>query len=148
MLSLKFRRTHWQATKEINHSGFTRGLKKIIKPSTAVAVAKERQSFAGGLNHRALTGKVLVVLGVCTWRFDFLFFFHSVYICSQITVDVETSFSDAIFSGLLVARFCPLLSLLICAGHLSEIIWFLLLNKLCKNRDHGLFMSILLLTAS
>ena len=96
--------------------------KKIIKPSTAVAVAKERQSFAGGLNHRALTGKVLVVLGVCTWRFDFLFCFNSVYICSQITVDVETSFSDAIFSGLLVARFCPLLSLLICAGHLSEII--------------------------
>ena len=71
----------------------------------------------------------------------------SLYI-SQITVDVETSFSDAIFAGLLVARFCPFLSLLICAGHLSEIMRFLLLNKSCKDRDHGLFMSILLLTAS
>ena len=40
------------------------------------------------------------------WTVDF---FLSVYDISQITVYVEISFSDVIFSVLLVARVCPLL---------------------------------------
>ena len=39
----------------------------------------------------------------------YFFFFLSVYDISQITVNVEISFSDVIFSGLLVGRVCPLL---------------------------------------
>ena len=35
--------------------------------------------------------------------------FLSVYDISQITVNVEIGFSDVIFSGLSVARVCPLL---------------------------------------
>ena len=38
-----------------------------------------------------------------------VYFFLSVYDVSQITVNVEMSFSDVIFSGLLVGRVCPLL---------------------------------------
>ena len=44
-----------------------------------------------------------------TWRFGQCTFFLSVYDISQITVNVEISFSDVIFSGLLVGRVCPLL---------------------------------------
>ena len=40
---------------------------------------------------------------------DSVLFFLSVYDISQITVNVEISFSDVIFSGLLVGRVCPLL---------------------------------------
>ena len=40
------------------------------------------------------------------WTVDF---FLSVYDISQITVNVEIGFSGVIFSGLLVARVCPLL---------------------------------------
>ena len=36
-------------------------------------------------------------------------YFLSVYDISQITVNVEIGFSGVIFSGLLVARVCPLL---------------------------------------
>ena len=43
-----------------------------------------------------------------TWRFG-RYTFLSVYDISQITVYVEISFSDVIFSVLLVARVCPLL---------------------------------------
>ena len=38
-----------------------------------------------------------------------VYFFLSVYDISQITVNVEISFSDVLFSGLLVTRVCPLL---------------------------------------
>ena len=56
----------------------TQGTKK------AVAVAKERSSYAGGYNYRALTGKVLLVcIGGCsltrggrTWRFGRYTFFR------------------------------------------------------------------------
>ena len=36
-------------------------------------------------------------------------YFLAVCGISQVTVDVEMGFSDVIFSGLLVARVCPLL---------------------------------------
>ena len=61
----------------------------------------------GGRLQQVLNTGLRVVL-VLTRMFDFLFFSLSVYDISQITVDVETSFSDCYY--IFGASNCPFLS--------------------------------------
>ena len=61
---------------------------------------------AGRLQQVLNTG--LRVVLILTRMFDFLFFFLSVHDISQITVDVETSFSDCYY--IFGASNCPFLS--------------------------------------